>query len=188
MWSHNHPVARLFETALGLALDPDWFCSRETSTAHQHAPTDGEKLFFDVDIFKQGKSSVVDLCSCSLPLSLCFTAFFSVCSSLFLLLFLSHVFILHWTRLNDGAFEILQNTFTIRIEKEKGISNSTSLFKLFRSQSYLCMTHKNSDFVQAKGILDPLLKPLWLCTHMRQGGEGRGKGEERYSTKAQLQT
>lgn len=46
------------------------------------------------------------------------------------------------------------------------------------------------DFVQrgGKSILDPLLKPLWLCTHMKQGGEAGGKGEERYSAKAQLQT
>lgn len=73
-------------------------------------------------------------------------------------------------------------------ESEKEISNSSSLFKLFRSQSYLYVTHTNSDFVQGKGILDPLLKPLWLCTHMKQGGKARSGGEERYSTKAQLQT
>lgn len=143
--------------------------------AHQHAPSDGENLVFDIDILKQGKSSVVDLCSLSLPL------YFSLCFALFLC-------ISHWATLNDGPCKVLQNDFTIRMEREKGISNSSSLFKLFRSQSYLYMTHKNSDFVQGKGILDPLLKPLWLCTHMKQGGEGGGKGEERYSTKAQLQT
>lgn len=82
---------------------------------------------------------------------------------------------------------MLQNAFTIRTERvEEGISNSRGLFKLFGSQSYLYMTHKNSDFVQGIGILDPLLKPLWLCTHMKQGGGVKAK--ERYSTKAQLQT
>ena len=50
------------------------------------------------------------------------------------------------------------------------------------------MTHKNSDFVQGKGILEPLLKPLRLCTHMKQGRGGGRKGEERYSAEAQLQT
>lgn len=63
---------------------------------------------------------------------------------------------------------------------KRGISNSGSAFKLYRSQSYLCMTHKNGDFLQGKGILDPLLKPLWLCTHMKQGGTDGGEGEERY--------
>lgn len=56
------------------------------------------------------------------------------------------------------------------------------------SQSYLRMTHKNRDLVQGKGILDPLLEPLRLCTHMKQGREGGREGEERYSTEAQLQT
>lgn len=64
-------------------------------------------------------------------------------------------------------------------ESEKDISNSSSLFKLFKSLSYLYMTHTNSDFVQGKDVLDSLLKPLWLCTHMKQGREAGGGVKER---------
>lgn len=82
--------------------------------------------------------------------------------------------------------KVLQNAFTTRIERVRKklviaavCSNCSGL---------LCMTHTNCDFVTGKCILDPLLKPLWLCTHMKQSGEAAGKGEERCSTKAQLQT
>lgn len=75
-----------------------------------------------------------------------------------------------------------------RLEKrargEKRISNSRSLVKVVRVRKlpfffFFLFYDPHSDFVQRgkknKGILDPLLKPLWLCTHMKQGGGAGGE-------------
>lgn len=86
-----------------------------------------------------------------------------------------------------GLVEVLQKAFTIWIEQEKELVIAAVGSSCESPQSYLYMTHENSDFVRGKNVLDLLLEPLWLCTRMKQGGEGGGEARERYSTKAQLQ-
>lgn len=177
MWGHNHtPINGLFYTVLGLAL------TQILSGAGKHPqPTSAapvmERNFSLMLTFSKKKKLWL---TCVLTLSPC------VFLSMFLSTFITLMCILHWVRLNDGVCKVLQNAFTIRIERVRKklviaavCSNCSGL---------LYMTHTNSDFIKGKGILDPLLKPLWLCTHMKQSGKAAGKGEERYSTKAQLQT
>lgn len=50
--------------------------------------------------------------------------------------------------------------------------------KSFRSQSCLHVTHTVILFGGGKSILDPLLRALWVCTHMKQGGEAGGKAKK----------